>query len=191
MSSRTIGIFGVVVALVVAGGIASWFNSAPAVEERPPQAAAPIAPPPGETEPDVAGLPPLFPEGQDLPESDVTFAQYYEEFDDEEILDPRTSQLREEKAAQIREEIGGKRVTWEGYVARVRDAPSGRVMIMLTLNERPSAEAALFTFSAAWSDHVRGYQKGDHVRVVGVYDRMMGSFPSMRGMSIEPITAGG
>jgi hypothetical protein len=42
-------------------------------------------------------------------------------------------------------------------------------------------------FSPTWTEELLGYQKGEHVRVVGLFDRVFTVFPSLNGMSVEVI----
>ena len=77
-------------------------------------------------------------------------------------------------------------MTWDGYVKRVQDLPSGRVVLVLALSpELTGLESAMIKFSAARSDQLHAFQKGDFVRVVAVYDKVASVFPSLRGKSVE------
>jgi len=187
--TRGMGIFAGALAVLAIGFAAVWFGGA-RPEPEPARPARPAVPAPGPTDPDVVGLPALFPEGLDHPQSNLDMDAYFAAYGSREITNPATDRIREDVEAQLTEELKGKEVTWEGYVARIQDAPSGRVMVMVTLRPNATAEAAMFHFSAAWSDHIHAYEKGEHVRVVGVYDKLLGVFPSLRAKSIEPIENG-
>lgn len=167
-------------ALVVAPGCGSDdadTEAAPVVEVSPPSP----------TTPDVAGLPPLVPEGIELEPSEVGIDEYFNRYGGIEAMENDADVMREDLAAEIQERFVGKQVTWDGYVARVRDAPSGRVMLVLTRDQEESAQAAMVRLSAAWSEYVHALPVGAHVRVVGVFDKLIGVFPSLAGISVEPV----
>jgi hypothetical protein len=155
----------------------------------PETGAAPVVEvaPPGPTEPDAAGVPPLIPEGIELEPSEMGIDEYFERYGGVDALAPDADAIREDLAAEIEEQLVGKQVTWDGYVARIRDAPSGRVMLVVTRDREESPEAAMVRMSAAWSDYVHAIPEGTHVRVVGVFDKLIGVFPSLAASSIEPL----
>lgn len=168
--------------------------------QRPAGAAAPAAASSARVQPpapepgarDVPGLPALFPEGMDHPRSEITIDQYFGRFGGGGVIDPETRAMRGDVAETLREELVGKRVTWDGYVQRVAAAPSGRVLLVISVAAGAGGlESAMIRFSAAWSDHIHGYQPGDRVRVVGVYDKVVAVFPSLRGISVEALPAEG
>ena len=94
-------------------------------------------------------------------------------------------------AAKIREEMVGTQVTWNGYVDRIADASSGKVTLVLAMTDGPAGlDTALIRFPAALHDQLHGYQKGDHVRVVAVFDEIITVFPLLHGKSAEWIPKG-
>ena len=96
--------------------------------------------------------------------------------------------MRPEAAAKIKQELVGKQVSWEGYVRRVETAPSGRLVLILQLDPGSATlRTAMVKFSPVWKDELLGYQKGQHVRVVGLFDRVFTLFPSLNGMSVETL----
>jgi hypothetical protein len=65
------------------------------------------------------------------------------------------------------------------------------VTLVLGLSsEDAGLDTAMVRYSGAWHDVVLAYRKGDHVRVVAIYDKIVSVFPSLRGISIEEIPAG-
>ena len=143
--------------------------------------------PPSPTAPDVAGLPPLVPGGVEREESELAIQDYFDRYGGVDALEPDEDVLRSDLASEIQAELVGKQVTWDGYVARIQDAPSGRVMLVLTRDPEKSAEAAMVRFSAAWSEYVHAVPIGTRVRVVGVFDKLIGVFPSIAGISVETL----
>jgi len=177
------------------------FGCSPAAEDAPKHAApaepasasttnAPQTPAP--PKPDVAGLPALITPGKDYPVSDVTIDEYFEVYSATNALDMETRKIRADLLAKVQEELVGKQVTWDGYVQRVENAPSGRVTLVLALNPGPpKLEVAMIRYSAGLSKELHAYQIGDHVRTVAVFDKIVSVFPSLRGISIEPIAEQG
>ena len=137
---------------------------------------------------DVPGLPALYIEGREYERNDMPLAAYFEEFSPEVVIDPDTRKMRPEAAARLKEELVGKQVTWHGYVHRVETAPSGRiVLVMQTTPGVTTAQTAMIKFSPVWADELQSYRKGQHVRVVGLFDRVFTVFPTLNGMSVEAI----
>ncbi len=172
--------------LAVAGGFylgkGSEPTEAPAVAERD------SAQTPTEVTRDVPGLPALYIEGREYEKNDITLSEYFAEFNTEAVIDPETKKIRPESAAKIKQELVGKQMTWDGYVRRVENAPSGRLILVLQLAPGGSTlKTAMVKFSPIWKEELLGYQKGEHVRVVGLFDRVFTVFPSLNGMSVEVI----
>jgi hypothetical protein len=193
MSTRSLGIIGALAVLLVVGGAVLWQRGpAPPAE---PISVAP-EPEPEATEPtpllDVAGLPPLFPEGMDHPKSEISLDEYFAQYGAEAAYNPEANKFREDLEPTLQDELIGKQVTWEGYIQRIEDAPSGRVMLVITPDpEKPGLNAAMIKYSAGLSEQIHAYNKGDRVRVVAVYDKLMTVIPSLRGISVELIEAAG
>ena len=139
---------------------------------------------------DVPGLPALYIEGREYEKNDIPLGDYFAEFSPEIVIDPETKKIRPEAAAKIKQELVGKQVTWDGYVRRVETAPSGRLVLVLQLEPGgASLKTAMVKFSPVWKNELLSYQRGDHVRVVGLFDRVFTMFPSLNGMSVEAIPA--
>ena len=189
MGRKTIWIAGILAVLVV--GALLWHQEEEPLEVSSAMAPAP-KPPPEPAPQDVAGLPPLIMAGEEFPKSDISISQYFERFGGAAVVDVETKKLREDVVAKLQEELVGKQVTWDGYVQRVEDAPSGRVTLVLALKaQQTGLDSAMIRFPASSRDLLHAYQKGDHVRVVAVYDKIVSVFPSLRGISIEPVPAEG
>ncbi|MDJ0787611.1 MAG: hypothetical protein QNK05_12450 [Myxococcota bacterium] len=167
------------------------FASACSRDEAPGSDAAPVVavPPPSPTDPDVEGLPPLVAPGVEREESELAIGDYFDRYGGVDALEPNEDVLRADLAQEIEAELVGKQITWDGYVARIQDAPSGRVMLVLTRDREQSAEAAMVRLSAAWSEYVHAVPIGTRVRVVGVFDKTIGVFPSIAGISLETLPA--
>jgi hypothetical protein len=137
---------------------------------------------------DVPGLPALYIEGREYEKNDITLSEYFAEFNTEAVIDPETKKMRPESAAKIKQELIGKQMTWDGYVRRVETAPSGRLVLVLQQDLGASTlKTAMVKFSPIWKNELLGYEKGEHVRVVGLFDRVFTVFPSLNGMSVEII----
>ena len=137
---------------------------------------------------DVPGLPALYVEGREYEKNDMPFSDYFATFSPEVMIDPETKKMRPESAAKIKQELVGKQVTWDGYVRRVETAPSGRLVLVLQVAPGDATlRTAMVKFSPIWKNELLGYQKGEHVRVVGLFDRVFSVFPSLNGMSVEAI----
>jgi hypothetical protein len=200
MDTKKVWFVGAATALLVIAGGVLWLRASEPPERPSPVAAlapAPAVPPapaplPNSKRPDVAGLPPLFPEGVEYPKSDLSIDEYFANFGGAKVLDPATKKIRDDVAAKLRDELVGKQVTWDGYVQRIENAPSGRVTLVLALKPgQTGLDAAMIRFAAGWGEQIHAYQKGDRVRVVAVYDKIVSVFPSLRGLSVESIPAEG
>ncbi len=144
----------------------------------PPE--SPFAEAPPLLSPDAAGTAPLFPEGMEHPTAEITLDQYFADFGGVEAVEPEKQQAREE--------LVGKRVTWEGYVQRVKDARSGNALLTMSLEPQlAQLHAALIRFPPEWREQLHAFEKGDHVRVVAVYDGVVSVFPTLRGISVEAV----
>jgi len=190
---RRIGIAGAAATVVAIGVALLWLGCSESPEGPSPEAPAPEAaqpPPPDPTAPDVVGLPPLFQEGAEYEESSMSLEEYFAKFGPALVMDPETKKVRPDLVAVLREELVGKQVTWDGYVKRIKDAPSGRVMLVLALKpEQTGLDSAMVMYSSAWAGYLRGYRHGERVRVVAVFDGLVTAFPSLRGISVEAIPA--
>ncbi len=154
----------------------------------PAEEAAEAPPPLASVAPPAVAYAPLFRGDEDPSDSAISLREYFQRFGAVAMIDPETKRVREEIAAQIREELVGKQVTWDGYVQRVEDMPSGRVMLVLGANRAQAGiEAAMVKFSPEWREELYTYQQGDAVRVVAVYDKTVSVFPSLRGKSVVAI----
>lgn len=139
---------------------------------------------------DVRGLPALYIPGREYERNDMPITEYFSEFSPEVMIDPETRKVRPEAAERLKEELVGKQVTWEGYVQRVKTAPSGRlVLVMQATQDGSAAQTAMIKFSPVWADELQSYRRGQHVRVVGLFDRVFTVFPSLNGMSVEALPA--
>jgi len=161
---------------------------------KPAEAPAVVTPAPMQTQPeerrDVPGLPALYIEGREYEKNDMPFGDYFATFSPEVVIDPETKKIRPEAAARIREELVGKQMTWDGYVRKVETAPSGRLVLLLQLEPGDvTARTAMIKFSPIWKDELFSYRTGEHVRVVGLFDRVFTVFPSLNGMSVKVIPA--
>jgi hypothetical protein len=161
---------------------------------KPAEAPAPavVTRAPAQTQPeelrDVPGLPALYIEGREYEKNDMPLSNYFAEFSPEVVIDPETKKIRPEAAARIRQELVGKQMTWDGYVRKVETAPSGRLVLVLQLEPGDvTARTAMIKFSPVWKDELLSYRTGEHVRVVGLFDRVFTVFPSLNGMSVEII----
>jgi hypothetical protein len=183
MNKRTIWIAGAIAVAVLVVGALLWH----------PEAGSPVVPSaetPTPAPQDAVGLPQLIPEGQEFPKSDISINQYFERFGGAAVVDVDTKKIREDVVAKLQEELVGKQVTWDGYVRRVEDAPSGRVTLVLGLKaQQTGLDTAMIRFSGSWRDVLHTYRQGDRVRVVAIYDKIVSVFPSLRGISIEEIPA--
>lgn len=163
-------------------------------ESKPPEGPAVVtrdpAPAPPEELRDVPGLPALFIEGREYEKNDMPLDDYFAVFSPEVVIDPDTKKIRPEAAAKIRKELVGKQMTWDGYVRKVETAPSGRLVLILQVEPGGATiRTAMIKFSPVWKNELLGYRKGEHVRVVGLFDRVFTVFPSLNGMSVEAIPA--
>ena len=184
----TILVVAVALILAVVGGFLLGQGSEPAVA---PVVATPD--PASTTTPteelrDVPGLPALFIPGREYEKNDIPLGDYFAQFSPEVVIDPDTKKIRPEAAAKIRQELVGKQMTWDGYVRKVETAPSGRLVLLLQLEPGAATyRTAMIKFSPVWKNELLGYSKGEHVRVVGIFDRVFTAFPSLNGMSVEVI----
>ncbi len=176
---------------ILGGGLAVLVLGAAVLllrDEGPTEEAADAPPPTASIAPVPAAYAPLFRGDESASDSAISLGEYFQRFGAVAMIDPETKRVREEVAAQIREELVGKQVTWDGYVQRVEDMPSGRVMLVLGANSAHAGiEAAMVKFSPKWRDQLYTYQQGDAVRVVAVYDKTVSVFPSLRGKSVVAI----
>ncbi|HIF91876.1 MAG TPA: hypothetical protein EYQ60_01920 [Myxococcales bacterium] len=125
------------------------------------------------------------------PENDISFEAYFARFGGAAAVDLKSKKIREGMEAEIRDEMVGTQVTWNGYVDRIAEASSGEVTLVLNMTDGPAGlDTAMIRFSAALHDQLHGYEKGHHVRVVAVYDKVMTVFPLLRGKSVELIAEG-
>jgi hypothetical protein len=132
-----------------------------------------------------------LPPGEVHPVNDISIEAYFARFGGVAAVDLKSKKIREGVAAEIRKEMVGTQVTWNGYVDRIADASSGEVTLVLKMTDGPAGlDTALIRFSAAMHDQLHAYEKGHHVRVVAVYDKIMTLFPLLRGKSVERISAG-
>ncbi len=140
---------------------------------------------------DTASGPRLLPPGDEYPKSNVSIEAYFARFGGVAAVDLKTKKIREDVAARIREEMVGTQVTWNGYVDRIADTSSGAVTLVLAKKDGAAGlDTALIRFPAALHDQLHGYEKGDHVRVVAIFDDIMTVFPLLRGKSVEWISEG-
>lgn len=137
---------------------------------------------------DVPGLPELYIEGREYEKNDMPLVDYFVKYDPKDMIDPETKKMRPEAAAKIKQELVGKQVTWEGYVRRVETAPSGRLILVFQVDSgNATLNTAMAKFSPVWKDELLGYEKGQRVRVVGLFERVFTLFPSLNGMSVEAV----
>jgi hypothetical protein len=178
----------VAMAIVVGAiGILWWLPAEQSVEP-PVSVVQNLTPVPNLALADTVSVPRLLPHGEEYPQNDISIEAYFARYGGIAAVDLRTKRIREGVAANIREEMVGTRVSWNGYVDRIADAPSGKVTLVLVVTDGlPGLDTALIRFPAALHDQLHGYQKGDHVRVVAVFDEIMTVFPLLRGESVESI----
>ena len=132
-----------------------------------------------------------LPAGEVYPKNDISIEAYFARFGGIAAVNLKTKKVREAVAAKIHEEMIGTQVTWNGYVDRIVDASSGGVMLVLTMEDGPAGlDTAVIRFPAALNDQLHACKKGDHVRVVAVFDEIMALFPLLRGESLESISEG-
>lgn len=176
------------VVVAIGGGFLLGRSSGPAETPAivtPDGTAAPIS---KEKLRDVPGLPALYIEGREYEKNDMPLADYFVKFDPNDMIDPDTKKMRPEAVAKIKQELVGKQVTWEGYVRRVDTAPSGRLVLVFQVDSgNATLNTAMAKFSPVWKDELLGYEQGQRVRVVGLFDRVFTLFPSLNGMSVEAI----
>jgi len=179
----------VVAALVVAVGGGFWLGQTSAPAEAPAIVTREArAPTPKEELSDVPGLPALYIEGREYEKNDMPLADFFVEYSPTNMIDPETKKMRPEAVAKIKQELVGKQVTWDGYVRRVETAPSGRLVLVLQVDSGAATlNTAMVKFSPVWKNELLGYAKGQHVRVVGLFDRVFTLFPSVNGMSVEAV----
>jgi hypothetical protein len=176
--------------VVVAIAVLVWFpaeqsSELPALIVQSPTPVQKLAPA------DTRSVPLPSPPGEVYPENDISFEAYFARFGGIAAVDLKTKKIREGVAAKIREEMVGTQVTWNGYVDRIADASSGKVTLVLAMTDGPAGlDTALISFPAALHDQLHGYQKGDHVRVVAVFDEIITVFPLLHGKSAEWIPKG-
>ena len=184
---RTGSILGAIVVLAI--GVSLWLpvdqssestsvlvqNPTPVLKPVPANSSTPVALPPGDVH----------------PENDISIEAYFERFGGIAAVDLKSKTIREGVAAEIREEMVGTQVTWNGYVDRIAEASSGAVTLVLKMTDGAAGlDTVLIRFPAALHDQLHGYENGHHVRVVAVYDKIMTLFPLLRGKSVERISAG-
>ncbi|MDE0885428.1 MAG: hypothetical protein OSB70_07845 [Myxococcota bacterium] len=180
-TKRTLGIQFVITALAL--GATPWLlkDAADRTVESPETATSPAA------IVQVVDMPTAAEEIDQIPEdNDISFEAYVDKFGALTVMDLRTRTLRDGVSSQIREEMVGTEVTWDGYVNRVADAAAGGGTLVLGIREGATGlDAALVRVSPELYDEVQGYQAGDHMRVVARFDGLKTIFPLLSGKSFE------
>jgi len=187
-TKRTGNILGAIVVLAI--GVSLWLPAEQSPEPPVPDVQS-TTPVPKLDPADTVLEPRRLPPGDVYPENDISIEAYFARFGGIAAVDLKTKKIREAVSERIRKEMVGTQVTWNGYVDRIADGSPGKMTLVLAMANGPSGlDTALVRFPSVLRDQLHGYAKGDHVRVVAVFDEIMTVFSLLRGMSVESISEG-